>query len=482
MSERRPSLRTSARAASRAIVALTALCSVAHAQPPAGDEAAQVRPTPAPASAGSQDERLKRLERENAELRRRLDTLQEDGEFNKQQLEQLMPLSSRLSGYVDFGFFYVQGDGTGIRPDTGNVHFPEYANVVPDSWVFMGDPLSTAVNSRGEPADTGPSRAVVFDAIHNGGKPSFIVNSLNLGLFTGVGETVTVNASLDFIPRGRNVSDVDGLFLGDYLDVKLAYLEYSPKTEDFAVSISAGKFDSVLGREYRTQDALDRTGVTPSLICRYTCGRPLGIKGRARFFDERLIVNASVTNGTHFQEIFPFQDEIDVNAAKTVAGRVSYSFPLGTSFELGASGAWGAQDFQTDDGVRQWHAGVDAHLEWRDLEVTAEFVAGRAEGKGEADNLCSVAPCLRYRGGYGLVAYRLSNWLIPYVRGDYRNATHRNGASFVYLSDLARATVGARTEFGTHVVVKAEYTHNQELGRIPSFPNDVLTTSLVAKF
>ena len=32
-------------------------------------------------------------------------------------VDQLMPLKTRVSGYVDFGFFLVQGDGRGIRRD-----------------------------------------------------------------------------------------------------------------------------------------------------------------------------------------------------------------------------------------------------------------------------------------------------------------------------------------------------------------------------
>jgi hypothetical protein len=44
-----------------------------------------------------------------------------------------------------------------------------------------------------------------------------------------------------------------------------------------------------------------------------------------------------------------------------------------------------------------------------------------------------------------------------------------------------RFTVGIRAEIGTRVIVKAEGTLNRELGPIPQFPNDVITTSLVLK-
>ena len=54
--------------------------------------------------------------------------------------------------------------------------------VLPDSWVLMGDPLSTQVNSRGDPADTGESLAVTFDPVDSRGKSSFIANALSLSL------------------------------------------------------------------------------------------------------------------------------------------------------------------------------------------------------------------------------------------------------------------------------------------------------------
>ena len=62
-----------------------------------------------------------------------------------------------------------------------------------------------------------------------------------------------------------------------------------------------------------------------------------------------------------------------------------------------------------------------------------------------------------------------------------REALHQSGASFVYISDVVRVTGGLRLELGTHVIIKAEYTHLREVGRIPEFPDDVLTTSLVVK-
>ena len=255
------------------------------------------------------------------------------------------------------------------------------------------------------------------------------------------------NLSVDLVPRRRDVSNPDGLFVGDYLDVKLGYVEYRPRAGDVNLSLFAGKFDSVLGIEYRSQDAPDRTTVTPSLICRYTCGHPIGLKARAELLDDALAVNVAVTNGSHVSEGFPFSDEADRNAWKTVAGRLSYRFPVGAGLELGASGAFGAQDLQVDDDVYQWHYGADLRLEWHDLELSAEYVQGKAEGKSEdGEAPCGLAPCLTFKGAYGLLGYRATNELMPYVRVDWRDALHQSGASFVYISNLARATFGMRVE------------------------------------
>jgi hypothetical protein len=435
-------------------------------------------------SVDSHEARLAELARQNEELRERVEALEGEQEWTNQRMEQLMPLTGKISGYLDFGFFWVQGDGRGIRTDLGHRALPQYEGVVPDSWVFLGDPLAVAINSRGDPADVAESRAITFDPIGNEGKPSFVLNALNLQLFTGVGENLTVNGAVDFVPRSRNISDPDGVGLGDYLDVKLGYVEYRLDVFGTALSLSAGKFDSVLGYEYRVQESPTRITVTPSLVCRYICGHPLGMKARWQALeDDALTLNVALTNGSHFIEGFDFADEVDTNAGKTGAGRLSYRLPLGAGLELGVSGAYGTQDAQADASAIQWHYGFDVHLEWRDLSFTAELVKGEAEGQTLAgEPPCSGAPCLEYLAGYGLIGYRLNGWLMPFARADFREAVHTSGASFVYHSELMRATGGLRFDLGSHAIFKGEYTHIVELGPVPPFPNDVLTSSLVARW
>jgi hypothetical protein len=416
-------------------------------------------------------------------LRDDVDALRDEVDQLHAQVSALSALKGRMAGYLDVGAFWVGGDGTGFRVDNGGTIYPQYAYAAP--WVFLGDPLATAINSRGEPASTGASRAVTQDAIGSSG-PTAIVNTAALDLYAGVSDRLSVTAFIDFLPRGRAVSDPNGLFLGDYIDVKLAYAEWQPHVRGLELALQAGKFDSVVGYEYRIQEAPDRTTVTPSLLCRYVCGHPTGVKARAQLLDHRLIVNTAITTGSNFSEGFGFADEVDHNNVPTGSVRASYRLGhSGREVEVGLSGAYGPQDQQPSAAVRQWHSGVDVHGEVGDVEFAAEGVWGAARGKtstGSDRVPCDLATCLHYKAAYGQVAWRASNTWIPYLRADWRDALHQSGGSFVYVSKLARATVGLRLELGEAVIVKAEYTFNRELGAVPQFPDDIFTSSLVVKF
>ena len=430
-------------------------------------------------------ERVEELEREVEDVREEQEWAAEQAEAARQRRERTF--SVRLGGYIDVGLFWAQGNGAGTRSDFGHRLFPEFAGVVPDSWVFVGDPLSTAVNARGEPADTGDSRAVTFDAIDSKGATTFLVNAVNLMPTATLGEQVSALAMVDFVPRTRDVSDPNGTFVGDFIDVKLAYLRWDVPVRRLDFELYAGKIDPVVGREYRIQESPQRTEVTPSLICRYTCGRPIGIKGRWLLFDRRFVLAASLTNGSSFKETFGFSNEIDRNDVKTAAGRISYELPIGAGLELGTSGQIGAQDLQRRNDLLQWTYGFDAHLDVRGFELTGEFMHGRARGKDSGEDMgraarCANAPCLRVAGAYVTAGYRALNWLMPFVRVDWRDAYHQQGASFVYLTQTTRLSPGARFELTPNVVLKAQYTVNLEVGDIPQIPNDVFTSSLVGHF
>lgn len=389
----------------------------------------------------------------------------------------------RWNGYVDVGFFGTTGDGAGHVQDVGHVLFPQYDGV---GWVFHGDPLATAVNSRGEPADTGStggaSRAIVFDSIDSGGKPTFLVNEVNLDLTVAPHRKVWVLASVDLVPRGRAISDTRGINLGDFMEVDLAFVNWTAHDENgHIIELQAGKVDSVMGVEYRIQESPDRFGIAPSLIFRYLGGHPVGIKLRSRHWEEKLNVAVSVTNGSHFVETFPFHDERDSNAFKTVAGRVGVHHEgEDATIEVGSSALFGAQDQQpTDTGVWQWQLAGDVVVSWRDFELRAEYTRGRARGDSMSAVPCDRAPCLRFQGAYGELAYRIANWVGFGFRVDWRDADHRAGNEFVYVSDLVRTTAMARFEIDRFAIIKAEYTHTHELFGRPRIDNDVVTSSAV---
>jgi hypothetical protein len=396
----------------------------------------------------------------------------------------LSKLASRFSGYADVGFFWVQGNGSGVRKDFGHKQ-TAFGGPLLGSWTLVGDPLSTAINTRGEPADIGDARAIRFDAIHAGGHPSFIVNAVNLQLFSEIIEGLTVTASLDFLPRDRDLSTVEAL--GNFFDLKLAFLRYELELGKVWLAFYAGKFDSVLGVEYRDVDSTSRTGVTPSLLCRYTCGHPVGAKVKAGFFERSLEVWLAVTNGSHQSDLFPFSNETDFNSGKTVAGRVQYSFGFGLGgLELSASGAIGTQDRQTDDSILQWHYGFAALATIGDFTASAEFITGRAQGKSDVSSpaqtvRCGVAACLFYRGAYGQVAWRATRLFTPYLRVDWRSAIHQRGIDYAYVSEAARGTLGLRVDINRYLIVKAEYVLNRELNA-DEFPDDVFTTSVVVTY
>jgi hypothetical protein len=435
-------------------------------------------------------ERAARREREAAQeeedeaaLRETIETMRREQKALEARVERRRA-RLQLGGYLDTGFFWVGGDGSGVRRDAGErLRFPEYENV---DWVLMGDPMSTAINARGEPADLGRSVAIEFDPINSRGNPTFIVNNLNLSVFAALGRSVTVEGLVDVLPRGRDVSR-PGTFLGDYIDAKLIYLRWLVPVKRFDLDLVAGKIDSVFGREYRRQEAPDRITVTPSLMCRYTCGRPIGVGSRWAFLPRRaLAFNVAFTNGAPMQELFGFADEIDSNALKTGSGRLSYVIPVGAGLEIGVSGLVGAQDQQQRNDVLHWQYGADVHLDIRGFELTGEFIQGRLQGRTEEHAAltarCEHTACLLFLSAYGLAGYRITNWLMPYFRTDWRDALHEDGSSFVYIAQVLRFTSGVRFELGEHIIIKGEYTVNRELGNIRPFPNDVFTSSVVGRF
>jgi hypothetical protein len=385
------------------------------------------------------------------------------------QVESLLPLKRFVTAWIDVGAFAVAGDGSGIRSDLGHLYFPQYVGKVPAQWVFMGDPMSTAINSLNEPADTSDSRELPTDTIASHGHPAVLVNAVGLAFDRDVGHGLELAALAVLLPRARSTQ----------LDLELARVDYRPSSS-LDLVISAGKIDSVLGVEYRTQDATHRLGVAPSLICRYTCGRPFGVEARLAIGD--LSTSWAITDSSFFDRRFQAQTLLKPNTIPTVAGHIQYRLPIGRQLMLGGSWAIGAEDNQPTAGVGQWHLGVDLQLrDLRGFDLTAEYASGRQDGATSPMALaaCDVAACLTYKGAYVLMSHRVWPWWTPYLRVDWRDAVHLHGADFAYESHVIRATVGAHFAVTSRIVGKLEYTFNHELGGIPQFADDILTSSLV---
>jgi hypothetical protein len=382
-----------------------------------------------------------------------------------------------VGGYIDVGFFAAQGNGAGIIRDQANVLFPQYAGQY--GWVFVGDILAPAVNTRGEVASLGDATGAPnrFDSIHAGGAPSFIANEVNLNLNSGLGSSAIATASVNFTPRsGSNFS------LGDVFDVDIAQLEWMLGREQ-KTSIFVGKVDSVIGIEYRERKSNQRFGITPSLIARYTTGTAVGIKARSKLGpDDMLVLAGAVTNGSFTQEMFHFYDEIDTNLGKTLSGRVALHPPIPVDMELGGSGSWGAQDRSPNSDGKMWFVGADFQLRTRYADLKAQWLKGRAPG--DATN--GVYGLNLHGGGY----VELDAFLLPHLgvlaRGEYRDAfvwlgdaTTLVSANRAYITKSWRATGGVHVSFSDRIVLKVEYLWNGEYDGIPHIPDNVFTSSLV---
>ncbi|HXI60054.1 MAG TPA: hypothetical protein VNO55_28500 [Polyangia bacterium] len=373
-------------------------------------------------------------------------------------------------GYIDFGFFAPEGNGAGYVQDVLH-RYPGYPGT---EWVFLGDILAPAVNSRGEAADLGDAPGVNrYDSIHSRGAFGFIVNELNLRLRATPSPTAILSASLNFTPRtGSNFS------LGDMFDLDIAQLEWLP-TESQRTSIFVGKIESVLGIEYRDRKSDQRFGVTPSLIARYTTGTALGLKVRSKFGpDDCIVLAVAVTNGSNTTEQFFFYDEVDSNDGKTVSGRLSFRLPLLESIEIGGSGSWGSADRTTSNKHTMWFAGPDLIAHLGPVDVKAQWLKGHSGGDA-TQNLYSLD---LHGGGYLELDAMLTSSFGVMGRGEYRSADITLPPQRAYVSRSWRATAGVRWTISTWAVLKAEYLHNGEYGNIPQISDDVFTSSLVLSY
>jgi hypothetical protein len=384
-----------------------------------------------------------------------------------------------IQGYADLGFFVPAGNGgAGWVRDAGNQQFPEYNRY---AWTFLGDILSTTINTRGEVADMGEVPGMDrFDSVNSNGAASFLVNELNLRLGYSLSDAALLRTSVNFMPRSG-----DNFALGDFLEIDLAELEYV-LTDDGNTSLFVGKSLPSFGIEYKERKSDQRFGITPSLLHRYTAGTQLGVKIRSKLLREWLVLAAGATNGASVTEQFHFVSEVDQNSGKTLSGRVAVSAPVGDlaaaisgdRLELGVSGEWGPQDKATDNQGQMWFAGLDLQYLGSGYALKAQLMRGAAPGR-----LADKAWSLELRNsGYVELDWQMLARLGIVLRGEARDALVTLGTERAYLTKSMRLTGGARIVFSPNVILKAEYLHNREFGGIAQFRNDVFTSSLVLAY
>ncbi len=392
--------------------------------------------------------------------------------------EELDHETLRFTGYLDVGFAKVFGSGSSFSP--GDTRVPADYGV---------DAFAPAINSRGEVASTRSDyftngflpRSVGID-----GRPSFLLNTASVDVrFTPSQIPLMVFMRLQLMPRFIAGTTTR-------VDLQQAFGKLSPFTgHEFAVSI--GKFDSVFGIEYLSNEANLRTGITPSLIARYTTGQSLGIKALYRFELPALwsavsLNAAATTSGTRIEALV--NPHISTTGVPVGSARLGYELQLQhLQVKLGGSGLYGPRNDQSSVSARQYAVGGDLRITSYGVSLQAELLRlidepgpilqtdGKMTGQGPAE----LASGFTVHGYYGTLA-----WALPY-QGEVLNRVTLYGryeervGAFQGFTPVhtRRLTAGLRVDLWQYFAVKVEGLLNQEISGAPDVPNDVFTSSVV---
>ena len=383
-----------------------------------------------------------------------------------------------LMGYVDFGFANAGGDGTS---------FPPGDNRVPADYGV--DTFAPAVNSRGDAAsiDAGGRATNGFlpRSVNIGGRPSFLINTVSQDLrYQSTHVPVMAFVRIQALPRWGG----DGRGNVTELLVAQAFGRVTP-FEGRELFVSGGKFDSVFGIEYLETEANYRTGITPSLMARYTTGTALGLKAFYRKQIARLwsavSLNVAATNGSNFVEALQPTDA-SLTGVPLLSARLGYELDLPrVQLKLGASGLRGPRNDQFDRSALLEMFGFDARLYFAGLSLSGEYVhVDEQEGAGGKQTGAAeylIASEFHARGFWGQAAYGVPiplgalRVVTPYVRYEQRHAWFEGFRPIT----VARVTGGLRAELSEAFIVKVEFLLNQELAGAPQVDNNVFTTSAV---
>jgi hypothetical protein len=388
------------------------------------------------------------------------------------------PSPLMLNGYIDVGFAKAQGNGTSFAPGD---------QVVPADYGV--DPFAPAVNTRGDAASTNPDGRFVNGFLPRsagiGGNASFLLNTLDVDLkYTPAAAPLLVFSRVQLLPRFTGAGDDTRVF------VEQAFGRYTP-FESQELALSVGKFDSVFGIEYLDNQSNIRTGVTPSLVARYTTGQSIGAK---LFYRIQLApiwsavrLNVALTySGTFVEALQP--PDACLTGAPVGSGRLGYELNApAVQVKLGASVMYGPRNDQPQQAVHQKAFGLDARVAFGGLYASAEYVrVDEGEGGPKTTSLGTfpIASAFSVRGGYGQLAYGLP-WSVGflrkvtvYARYDRRHAWFRGFTPIT----VDRFTGGVRFDLWDNLLLKAEYLDNRELSGAPTVANNVFTSSLVYSF
>jgi hypothetical protein len=386
-----------------------------------------------------------------------------------------------FAGYLDVGFAKAEGNGSSFSPD--DTRLPaDYAV----------DPFAPAVNSRGEVAsiDSGGrfTNGFLPRSLGIGGRPSLFINTVSFDVrYDAASTPVSFFSRVQLLPR---FSDQKGS------ETRLLLEQAFGKIAPFAnheLSLSVGRFDSVFGIEYLENQANLRTGITPSLVARYTTGTAIGAKAFYRLqiapLWSAISLNVAATNGGTFVEALQPQ-ELSLTGRPVGSGRLGYQLDL-PSFQvkLGGSGLWGPRNDQGDQKALQKAFGADARIYLFGLSLAGEYVhvdedRGPGNDKRTGAGAQTGASAFHVRGFYGWLAYELPfhagllHRVTVYGRYDHRHAWFEG---FLPIT-VQRFTGGLRLDLWEALALKGEYLRNMEGGGAPPVANDVITASAVFSF
>jgi hypothetical protein len=388
------------------------------------------------------------------------------------------PAALTVNGYIDVGFAKAQGNGTSFA--SGDQSIPADYGV---------DPFAPAVNTRGDAASTDSGGRFINGFLPRsagiGGNASFLLNTLDVDLkYTPAAAPLLVFSRVQLLPRFTGAGDDTRVY------VEQAFGRYTP-FESQELALSVGKFDSVFGIEYLDNQSNIRTGVTPSLVARYTTGQSIGAKLFYRMqipaIWSAVSLNVALTNSGNFVEALQPPDA-SLTGAPVGAGRLGYELNApAVQVKLGVSAMDGARNDQPQQAAHQKAFGLDARVAFRGLYASAEYVhVDEGEGGPKTTSLGNfpIASAFSVRGGYAQLAYGLP-WAVGFLhkvtiygRYDRRHAWFQGFTPIT----VDRFTGGVRFDLWDSVLLKAEVLDNRELSGAPTVANNVFTSSVVYSF